>query len=315
MAGLRWIWTSHRGDVWDLTSGSRGVVLSEGQAGFQWHNFSHVWSEANHLHRGVKEENLELDLKVDIGWNLLGQDRYEKRREWWRSTSPFQWGTLRCIAPDGSAREAQFRLRESPATVFANDPGMGYVDDSVEVWPLVSDSPWWYSPWISVSKESTSAKALWPASNPIFNVDGQAWPVQVGNRLPDGFTSFGSGTSSYYVIENLGDAPLYPTYELEMSYSGVRFGLMDMENNAQGISQFERSLKPEEKVTVYTDPREPMLVSNGGVMWADLKQISFVGIQPGKKMRLIFEAQQGTQSYTSAWRGKVFIRHQYAMPF
>lgn len=313
---LRWVWTSHRGRSWDLTNGLGDVVMANDLAGLQWNNFSHIWSDTNQLHRGVKEQNLELDLKLDIGWRHTGIRRYQVRRDWWKSSSPYHWGTLRCIHPDGRFREAKFRLRESPQTVFQADPGAGISEDSIEVWPLISDSPWWYGPEISIKKPAMSTAALTPEVTPIFGVDGDAWPVHTSADLPDGVTSVGSGSSAYYVIENQGDAPLYMTYDLSGQYSGLEFGLIDIQTGRAYSNMFNRALQPIESATLVANRTNPKLTSaNGRVKWAELTKADFLSIAPGTRYKLAAQPPFGAPSTKTAWNITVRFRQSYAMPF
>lgn len=89
-------WQDPRGKVWNLTSGTEGVLLDVGQSDFTLSKIEHNYIRGNTQWSSAQVQRAEPSLKVLVGDTLTGMDYYRVADEWWgAANSPFETGCSR----------------------------------------------------------------------------------------------------------------------------------------------------------------------------------------------------------------------------
>lgn len=319
---VKWEWTTPDGDVWNLTSGDRGVKMSTEQSGLHWPDVKHVWSDNGIDRLGVEVGRLEPTLKLQIGVGMTGMDYYNCLNDWQHANSPHRLGTLRCTRPDGTYREQKFYLRESPDTVWKYDPGAGIEDNPDEVWPLVSPESWWDSSEVTQWKVSGSDVPTDPTKMKYFFGDGsRGWPLYV--------------SEGKIYLRNQGDAPLWASWEFRGSETSFRAGLIDPSYTdadkgrlLKGMTAYNlysaddpailRMLEGGYRIKVNTDPLHPLAtVGASGFRtrpaWSVIDAASFLPVMPGER-KLVYVGGLNGEA-VPRFDATITVRPRYALPF
>ena len=319
---VKWEWTAPDGDVWNLTTGDRGVKMSTDQAGLHWPDIKHVWSDNGVDKLGVEVGRLEPTLKLQVGVGVRGMEYYRCLNDWQRASSPHKLGTLRCTRPDGTSRQQKFYLRQSPGTTWRYDPGAGFEDNPDELWPLVSPDSWWESSevtrWHVYGKDVPTHPAQ---RKEFFGDEGNGWPLYV--------------TDGVVYVRNLGDAPLWPSWEFTGNRTRTRVGLIDPAADADDAIAYlpgmfsvnldraarRTSINPAKgyRLSVDTDPLRPKAILwnheglNPYFALEFVDAASFAPVMPGEKRRLhVDNSYLGLDNELDV---HLVLRPRFALPF
>lgn len=280
--GLEVEWVDPRGKVWNLHSGEEGVRLDTGQSGLQASPVENTYSADGARLLSSRRIPPTLNLRLEIGAGLVGQDYFDLANEWWvQANSPTTPGTLRFVQPSGETREMQCRLDAYPTGEWTFDPGQPFHEeaDRIEVWTLRGLTPYWQG----------EAQVLETASN-------------VGET---GTTTL----SKFMFYRNEGDGPMWPVVELvgecEESEAVFPYGRVTVSIP-----------RPGDRVIVDLDPFSRATLSSSGlakdyvkVSWPALPLPAQKAGETSSKLQIL----SGAARYKAS--GKITVREQFARPF
>lgn len=237
MDGLKVRWIDRRGKVWDLTEGTKGIVLDLGQRGLGWGEIEHTFTRGGLQHAAARVGRGVHMLKILIVPGKTGQSYYELEHEWWaRANSPFDLGTLEVERPSGEVRSRRLRLAESPDIVHTYDPGIGQ-ENGPQLWALTGDGAWWQG--AEKTLVFTTEQVTGGANTPFYGPSGEGWPLYIS----------GAGTAKGAWISNAGQGPMWLTYTLVGPMNSVRLGVTD-----HGVISYDSPIGAGEVVEISTDP-------------------------------------------------------------
>lgn len=234
---LRVEWEDPTGSVWHLTEGTEGVLLATDQEGLNSSEVEHTYVRGDSQWAGSVVKRAEPDLRVEVGYGLAGDEYYRLADRWWSvANSTSEEGVLRITRPDGVVRELRCRLRTTPGTTWAYDPGAGLADAPTELWPLTSSQSYWEGPEQSIV---FGAAAVGGDGGALFyGPEGHGWPLNI------------AATSSAHdlFISNRGQGPQWLTWTLIGPISSIQFGVGD------GILAYSGGIAAGEQIVVTTEP-------------------------------------------------------------
>ena len=236
--GLTITWTDWRGKVWDLTTGSEGVVLDVEQSGLDWAKIDQSFSRGGMVHQATTIAQGEHHLAVTVGWDRTGADYARLRAEWWtQANSPYmdRAGTLSVTTPGAGTRTRRLVMAASPETTFRYDPLLG-VDYPTEVWSLTGPSPWWEGQ--TQVQEYGQAAFTGSTGIPFYGSTGKGWPLYISaaSVVRDVFMS------------NDGQGPMWLRWTLQGPLSSPRVG------TEAGVLTYAGDIPAGETVTIDTHP-------------------------------------------------------------
>lgn len=243
--GLLIEWIDPRGRIWDLGTGTEGVLLDENQEGLGMSAVTHNWVRGDTMWAGMKLERARPSLRVNIGHDLYGQEWYQVAEEWWTQANSFTTpGILRFTRIDGEIREMRCRLREAPSTSYRFDPGRSFRRDSdtIEAWLLDGDSPYWQGKEQKSSFGIAVVEGRIEHSTPFFGEQGRGWPLYVSQPV---FETTGDGSASF---SNKGQGGMWLTWTLQGPLTNPRFGVEG------AVLAYSGTISRGETVVVTTEP-------------------------------------------------------------
>ena len=272
--GLKIEWIDHRGKVWNLTSGTQGVILDMGQEGLGWSEIDHTFSRGDMLHTATTVKRGVHNLKVLVGDGLLESDFYRIYSEWWtQANTPFQTGELRVTRPDGTTRSRFLRLAETPDTKWAYDPGLG-IDPTPELWSLTGDYGWWWG--AEQTTRYSATDLIGGSSIPFYGESGAGWPLYIASAF----------TASSATIDNPGQGTMWLTWTLAGPMSRPRVGIA-----GESELVFDGDLISGEVVSITTAPNSRAVVETGtGQSRYGMVRGTWSPVPVGSKVPLIVSA-------------------------
>lgn len=292
---LRIEWVDHTGDVWHLTEGTEGVLLDIDQEGLHVSEIEHTYVRGDSQWAGSVVKRAEPDLKITVGDGLTGMEYYRLADRWWTvANDPAKTGTLRVIRPDGVVRELRCRLRTTPGTSWHYDPGAGFEDVPVELWPLTSAQSHWEGPEQSIVF-GTDALAG-DGGTPFYGPEGHAWPLYIAPLT----------TAADVFISNRGQGPQWLTWTLVGPIASIQFGV------AGGVLAYSGGIAAGETVVVTTEPGYRYAVESGsGQNRYTHISGTFAPVPVGDQIPLYINAE----GMTSQSAVIVSTREQFLRPF
>lgn len=287
-------WVDPTGKVWDLTNGTQGVVLDTGLKGLGWSGIKHATARSGQRIMSSTLERATHTLAVSLDPARVGMAAYELRERWWFVANSFSdYGTLRVTRPDGEVRTRRLKLAAAPDTEYGHDPGLG-IDDTVEVWELTGNGPWWQGG----AQERVITYADLTAGNdtPFYGPAGMAPPFYISKPY----------SAQGVTMDNTGQGNMWVTWELTGPMTDPSFGF-----GRAGTLQFNGIIPAGEKVTIVTDPENRVVLDNNGISAFRYVSGAWVPTPRGMQVPISFTAQAiGTNTRAIATGVE-----QYAAPF
>ncbi len=287
-------WIDPTGQTWNLTEGTEGVLLDVNQSDFHLSPVEHTYVRGGSQWAGAQVKRAEPSLKVLVADQKTGIEYYALADKWWsQANSPFDVGVLRVTRPDGEVRELQARLRDTPGTEWAYDPGSGIDDNPGEAWLLTSPSSYWAGPEQSVRFASS---VVGGGGTPFYGPNGYGWPLYISEAT----------SAQDLFISNRGQGPVWVTWTLVGPMSAVRIGVEG------GVLAYDGAIPSGEQVVISTEPgnRYALEAGSGENRYGKLSGV-YAPVPVGERIPLTITAEGMTEESSVI----VTAREQFAMPF
>lgn len=227
-------WTAPDGRVWPLTGPDAVIRLATGQKGLGWAEAQHVHAPGGAIVATTMAEH-PIDLYVEFPPDLTGLDYYRLSSDFWEgAVSPYRYGTLSFIRPDGAGRHRRCRLAPDGSTEYRLDPGLQQ-ERAPQLLPLVSPDPFWRGPEQVITAHDTPG-----GTGKKFYGDhlGVAFPFYIG----------GAQALGEHRISNPGAGPMWLRWTLTGPLTSPSFG------HGDSLLTYDGEIAAGEQVVVVTEP-------------------------------------------------------------
>lgn len=259
-------WVGWDGSVWDLSTGSRGVLLTlGGLAGWHMPQFEQYKSQSRaipgHRRRGSRA------LGRNVVWPLFvhgdtTDEWLERDADFWRTIHPDLEGVWRVHSPRGT-RELRLTGRFDSDHAYPRDPSAyGWARYVVE---LEAAQPYWTGAAVEQQFMAPNPQDFFGAGAPPFTISRGA--------------TFASAS-----ISNPGDVAAYPVWTLVGPLAAVEVGV------GGTLIDVPFDVLVGETLVIDTDPRNQTATLNGVDVSEDLGFQSFAPVEPGQERSLTITA-------------------------